>query len=298
MGSAILRELKASGYSTVIGRTSSELDLRNQQEVNRFFETEKPEIVFVAAAKVGGIYANKTYKADFLYDNLMIASNIIHAAYLNGVEKLIFLASSCIYPKEAATPIAENQLLSGSLESTNEPYAVAKIAGMKLCESYRIQHGCNFISVIPSNLYGKGDNYHLMNAHVLPTLIRKFHEAKLNEADSVVLWGTGTPEREFLYVDDLAQACVFLMENYNEAAPINVGSGNHISIKELAQTIQKVVGFKGTILWDETMPNGTLNKWMDVSKMKSLGWKYKTELLDGIRISYEDFLNHHKAYAI
>lgn len=296
MGSAISRELQASGYSAIIGRTSSELDLRNQQEVNRFFETEKPEIVFVAAAKVGGIYANNTYRAEFLYDNLMIASNVIHAAYLNKVEKLMFLASSCMYPKGAPTPLSENQLLSGFLEPTNEPYAVAKIAGIKLCETYRAQYGCDFVSVIPSNLYGKGDNYHSQNSHVIPALIRKFHEAKEKGAASVSLWGTGIPEREFLYVDDLAQACVFLMQNYSESEPINVGSGSHISIKELAEFVKKIVGFEGEIVWDPSMPDGTLKKWMDVSKINKLGWQDQTSLLDGIRLSYEDFLSRLNEY--
>jgi len=296
VGSAISRELQASGYSAIIGRTSSELDLRNQQEVNRFFETEKPEIVFVAAAKVGGIYANNTYRAEFLYDNLMIASNVIHAAYLNKVEKLMFLASSCMYPKGAPTPLSENQLLSGFLEPTNEPYAVAKIAGIKLCETYRAQYGCDFVSVIPSNLYGKGDNYHSQNSHVIPALIRKFHEAKEKGAASVSLWGTGIPEREFLYVDDLAQACVFLMQNYSESEPINVGSGSHISIKELAEFVKKIVGFEGEIVWDPSMPDGTLKKWMDVSKINKLGWQDQTSLLDGIRLSYEDFLSRLNEY--
>lgn len=296
MGSAISRELQASGYSAIIGRTSSELDLRNQQEVNRFFETEKPEIVFVAAAKVGGIYANNTYRAEFLYDNLMIASNVIHAAYLNKVEKLMFLASSCMYPKGAPTPLSENQLLSGSLEPTNEPYAVAKIAGIKLCETYRAQYGCDFVSVIPSNLYGKGDNYHSQNSHVIPALIRKFHEAKEKGTASVSVWGTGIPEREFLYVDDLAQACVFLMQNYSESEPINVGSGSHISIKELAELVKKIVGFEGEIVWDAAMPDGTLKKWMDVSKINKLGWQDQTSLLDGIRLSYEDFLSRLNEY--
>ena len=296
VGSAISRELQASGYSAIIGRTSSELDLRNQQEVNRFFETEKPEIVFVAAAKVGGIYANNTYRAEFLYDNLMIASNVIHAAYLNKVEKLMFLASSCMYPKGAPTPLSENQLLSGSLEPTNEPYAVAKIAGIKLCETYRAQYGCDFVSVIPSNLYGKGDNYHSQNSHVIPALIRKFHEAKEKGTASVSVWGTGIPEREFLYVDDLAQACVFLMQNYSESEPINVGSGSHISIKELAELVKKIVGFEGEIVWDAAMPDGTLKKWMDVSKINKLGWQDQTSLLDGIRLSYEDFLSRLNEY--
>lgn len=297
VGSAICRALTRAGFKNVIGRTSSELDLRNQQAVNSFFEKEKPEIVFVAAAKVGGIHANDTLRAEFIYDNLMISANVIHAAYVHGVQKLMFLGSSCIYPKNALMPLVEEDLLSGSLEPTNEPYAIAKIAGVKLCESYRQQYGCNFITVIPCNLYGIGDNYHLQHSHVIPALIRKFHEAKAEGKTAVNLWGSGTPEREFLFADDLAEACVFLMEKYDGLTPINVGSGDHISIRELAQTIQNIVGYEGEILWDSSMPDGMPKKWMDVSKLNQMGWRFKTSLEDGLRLSYQDFLAHQNEYA-
>lgn len=297
VGSAICRTLAAAGFNNVIGKPSSELDLRNQQAVNLFFEAEKPEIVFIAAAKVGGIHANDTLRAEFIYDNLMIAANVIHAAYVHGVEKLMFLGSSCMYPKNAAMPLVEGDLLSGSLEPTNEPYAIAKIAGVKLCESYRQQYGCNFISVIPCNLYGIGDNYHLRHSHVIPALIRKFHEAKAEGKPAVNLWGTGNPEREFLFADDLAEACVFLMERYDGLTPINVGSGEHVSIRELADTIQNIVGYEGEIHWDSSMHDGMPMKWMDVSKLNQLGWRFKTSLEVGLRISYQDFLAHQNEYA-
>lgn len=296
VGSAICRALNDSGYGNVIGKTSAELDLRHQEAVDLFFETERPEIVFVAAAKVGGIHANDTLRAEFIYDNLMIAANVIHAAYRNNVAKLIFLGSSCIYPKNASMPLREDALLSGTLEPTNEPYAIAKIAGIKLCESYRQQYGCNFISVIPSNLYGKGDNYHLRHSHVIPALFRKFQEAKETGNSTVHLWGTGTPKREFLYADDLAMACVFLMENYDGLTPVNAGSGKHVSIRALAERIQEIVGFKGNVEWDSSMPDGMPEKWMDVSKLKDLGWECKTDLEEGLRLTYQDFLAHRNKY--
>lgn len=292
VGGAILRALKNNGYHNLIVKTSKELDLRTQKDVQSFFEEEKPEHVFLAAAKVGGILANNTYRADFLYENLMIESNIIHSAYTSGVKKLMFLGSSCIYPKMAPQPLKEEYLLTGTLEYTNEPYAIAKIAGIKLCESYREQYGCNFISVMPTNLYGVGDNYHPSNSHVLPALIRRFHEAKLNGSASVTIWGTGTPRREFLYADDLAEACMFLMLNYNEKELVNIGTGIDLTIKELAETIKEVVGFEGELLFDTSKPDGTPRKLMDVSKLNSLGWHYHTELHAGIMKAYEDFLKH------
>lgn len=291
VGSAIIRLLKSSGFSNIITRTSSELDLRNQTAVNQFFEEEKPDYVFLAAAKVGGILANDSYPAEFLYDNLMIESNVIHASYLSGVTKLIFLGSSCIYPKFSNQPIKEEYLLTGELEPTNEPYAIAKIAGLKLCESYRKQYGCNFISAMPTNLYGTGDNYHLKSSHVLPALLRKLHEAKESGAESVELWGTGTPKREFLYVDDLAEACLFLLENYDDLEPINVGVGEDISIAELAEKIKEVVGFEGDINWNTEMPDGTPRKLLDVSKLANMGWKPSINLDEGIRLAYADFLD-------
>lgn len=293
VGSAILRALKKEGYQNLLTRTSAELDLRNQAAVNRFFAEEKPEYVFLAAAKVGGIMANNTYRGEFLFDNLMIQANVIHAAYEHEVNKLCFLGSSCIYPKLAPQPLKEEYLLTGLLEETNEPYAIAKIAGIKLCESYRDQYGCNFISVMPTNLYGYGDNYHPENSHVLPALIRRFHEAREAGLPEVVVWGTGTPKREFLFADDLAEACLFLMEHYNEKELVNIGTGEDISIGELAALVSNVTGYRGDIKFDTTKPDGTPRKLMDVSKLHALGWKHKTALRAGIELAYQDFLQHH-----
>ncbi len=293
VGSAIVRNLKSKSYQYIVTRTSKELDLRNQTAVNSFFAQEKPDYVFLAAAKVGGIHANNTFRADFLYDNLMIQANIIHAAAIEKVTKLMFLGSSCIYPKMAPQPLKEEYLLTGSLEQTNEPYAIAKIAGIKLCEYYRSQYGCNFISVMPTNLYGVGDNYDLNNSHVLPALIRKMHEAKINNANEAVVWGTGTPKREFLYADDLAEACTYLMDNYNEKELINIGTGEDLSIKQLAILVKDIIGFKGPLVFDETKPDGTPRKLMDVSKVHSRGWKHSIELKEGIQLAYNDFLQHH-----
>lgn len=289
VGSAILRNLKNKGFTNFILKTSAELDLRNQQAVSDFFKKEKPEYVFLAAAKVGGIQANTTYRADFLYENLMIQNNVIYSAFENKVEKLMFLGSSCIYPKLAPQPLKEDYLLSGLLEDTNEPYAIAKIAGIKLCESYRRQHNANFISVMPTNLYGPNDNYNLNNSHVLPALIRKFHEAKENNSSSVEMWGTGSPLREFLHADDMADACVYLMQTYNGQQHVNIGTGVDLSIKELALMIQGIVGFKGDIKHDLSKPDGTPRKLMDVSLLHSLGWKHKINLQEGISAVYEDF---------
>ncbi|MEO5682386.1 MAG: GDP-L-fucose synthase [Chitinophagaceae bacterium] len=294
VGSAIKRNLQSKGYNNIIVRSSKELDLRNQQAVSDFFETERPEFVFLAAAKVGGIVANNTFRADFLYDNLLIESNIIHSAWKTGVEKLLFLGSSCIYPKLAPQPLKEEYLLTGLLEATNEPYAIAKIAGIKLCEAYRDQYGANFISVMPTNMYGKGDNYHPSNSHVLPGLIRRFHEAKENGAPEVVVWGTGTPKREFLYADDLAEACFFLMKEYDNRELINIGTGQDLSIAELATLIKQTTGFKGKISFDTTKPDGTPRKLMDVTRLHSLGWKHSVALEDGIKLAYEDFLHAQK----
>lgn len=291
VGGAILRKLKSEGYNNIVVRSSSELDLRNQEAVNSFFEKEKPEYVFLAAAKVGGILANNIYRAEFLYDNLIMEANIIHAAYKNGVNKLMFLGSSCIYPKLAQQPLKEEYLLTGPLEPTNEPYAIAKIAGIKLCEAYRDQYGCNFISVMPTNLYGIGDNYHPNNSHVLPALIRRFHEAKSNKDEEVIVWGTGTPKREFLYADDLAEACVYLMKNYNEKELVNVGTGEDLTIKELAEIVKSIVGFEGKLSFDTTKPDGTPRKLMDVSKLNNFGWKYHTNIHEGIKNAYQDFLS-------
>jgi len=291
VGSAIYRKLKELGYTNIVTRTSKELDLRDQQAVKEFFESEKPEYVFLAAAKVGGIMANNTYRADFIYENLAIQNNVIHFAHENNVEKLMFLGSSCIYPKMAPQPLNEDSLLTGTLEYTNEPYAIAKIAGIKMVESYRLQYGDKYISVMPTNLYGINDNYHPENSHVLPALIRRFHEAKEANAASVTIWGTGTPLREFLYADDLADACVFLMENYDELQFINIGVGEDISIKELAETIQEVVGYTGKLEFDSSKPDGTPRKLMDVSKLHSLGWKHKINLKEGIALAYQDFLS-------
>ena len=293
VGSAIHRKLMAMGYTNIITRTSSELDLRVQEPVNEFFESERPDYVFLAAAKVGGIMANNLYRADFLYENLMIQSNVIHSAYATKVSKLMFLGSSCIYPKLAPQPMKEEYLLTGLLETTNEPYAIAKIAGIKMFDAYRAQYGCNFISVMPTNLYGPNDNYDLLNAHVLPTLIRKFHEAKQNEDPAVTIWGTGTPKREFLHADDLAAACVYLMENYNEEGLVNIGTGEDITITDLAMLIKEIVGYEGALVYDHTKPDGTPRKLMDVSKLTNLGWKYSIELKEGLKSVYEDYLNAH-----
>ena len=290
VGGAIKRALEQRGYNNLVTRTSSELDLRDQAAVMQFFKEEQPDYVFLAAAKVGGIVANNTYRAEFLYDNLMIETNIIHAAYHAGVKKLMFLGSSCIYPKLAPQPLKEEYLLTGLLEHTNEPYAIAKIAGIKLCEAYRDQYGCNFISVMPTNLYGVGDNYHPQNSHVLPALIRRFHEAKENEDEVVTVWGSGTPKREFLYADDLAGACLFLMEHYNERELVNIGTGEDLSIRKLAYLVKDIVGFEGNILFDTTKPDGTPRKLMDVTKLHALGWKHTTTLQEGIGKAYQDFL--------
>ena len=289
VGSAIFRKLKGEGFTNLITRTSKELDLRNQQQVTDFFNETKPAYVFLAAAKVGGIIANSTYRADFLYENLAIQNNIIHNSYLTGVKKLLFLGSSCIYPKRAPQPLKEEYLLTGLLEPTNEPYAIAKIAGIKLCDAYRDQYNCNFISVMPTNLYGYNDNYHTENSHVLPALIRKFHEAKLNGSETVTIWGSGTPKREFLFADDLADACYFLMQNYDEPNLINIGTGEDVSIKELALLVKRIVGFTGELVFDSSKPDGTPRKLMDVSKLHSKGWKHTIELEDGIKLAYRDF---------
>lgn len=291
VGSAIYRKLQSEGYSNIMTKTSKELDLRNQGEVAQFFKTEKPDYVFLAAAKVGGIIANNTYRADFIYENLAIQNNVIHQSHLHGVKKLMFLGSSCIYPKLAPQPLKEESLLTGKLEPTNEPYAIAKIAGIKMCEAYRSQYGHNFISVMPTNLYGINDNYHPENSHVLPALIRKFHEAKINGTDEVIIWGTGSPLREFLFADDLADACVFLMENYDEPQFINIGVGEDLSIKDLALLIKEVIGYEGDLRFDTSKPDGTPRKLMDVSKLHTLGWKHQTELRAGINVAYQDFLS-------
>ena len=289
VGSAIFRALKNSGYTNLIGKTSAELDLRDRRAVADFFEEEQPEYVFLAAAKVGGIQANDTYRAEFLHDNLAIELNVIHEAHLSGVRKLLFLGSSCIYPKLAPQPLKEEYLLTGLLESTNEPYAIAKIAGIKLCEAYRDQYGCNFISAMPTNLYGPNDNYHLKNSHVLPALLRKFHEAKEAGAGEVEIWGTGNPKREFLHVDDMAEACLFLMENYDGKEFVNVGIGEDISIADLAKLIRNIVGFEGNLAYNLSKPDGTPRKLMDVSKINRLGWTAKIGLEEGIRDVYEKF---------
>lgn len=289
VGSAIKRRLEAAGFTNFVTRTSAQLDLRNQQAVADFFAAEKPDYVFLAAAKVGGIHANNTFRGEFLYDNLMIQNNVIHQSYLSGVKKLLFLGSSCIYPKLAPQPLKEEYLLTGELEPTNEPYAIAKIAGIKLCDAYRSQYGCNFISVMPTNLYGPNDNYDLNNSHVLPALIRKFHEAKLANAPAVTMWGTGTPRREFLHADDLADACYYLMEQYNEPGLVNIGVGDDIPIKDLALLIKKVVGYEGEIEHDLTKPDGTPRKLMDVSKLHAMGWKHKIGLEEGLRQVYAEY---------
>ena len=290
VGSGLERKLRKEGYNNIVTRTSSELDLRNQQAVNDFFEKEKPAYVILAAAKVGGIHANNTYRAEFIYDNLMIEANIIHAAYLNKVTKLLFLGSSCIYPKIAPQPLKEEYLLSGYLEPTNQPYAIAKIAGIEMCDSYRAQYGCNFISAMPTNLYGTNDNYHPENSHVLPALIRRIVLAKKNNDSTVTIWGTGTPRREFLHVDDLAEACFFLLQNYNEAGLVNIGCGTDVSIKELAELIVAEVGYEGELVFDTTKPDGTPRKLMDPSKINNLGWMPKVKLTDGIKKTINEYL--------
>lgn len=289
VGSAMVRRLNQAGFHNIVTRVSSELDLRNQAAVADFFAQEKPEYVVLAAAKVGGINANNIYRGEFLYDNLMIQNNVIHHAYLNGVQKLLFLGSSCIYPKMAPQPLQETSLLTGELESTNEPYAIAKIAGIKMCDAYRSQYGCNFISAMPTNLYGPHDNYDLKNSHVLPALLRKFHEAKAAGAPEVEVWGTGTPRREFLHVDDLADACFYLLENYNEPGLVNVGTGEDLTIRELAEMVSRVVGYPGTIRFNTEYPDGTPRKLMDVSKLANWGWRYSIKLEDGVRAVYQDF---------
>ncbi|MFD2938065.1 GDP-L-fucose synthase [Spirosoma flavum] len=296
VGSALVRKLQAEGFNNIITRTSSQLDLRNQAAVADFFQQEKPEYVFLAAAKVGGILANNTYRADFLYDNLMIESNIIHSAYKTAVEKLLFLGSSCIYPKLAPQPLKEEYLLSGYLEETNEPYAIAKITGIKLCESYRSQYGCNFISAMPTNLYGPNDNYDLQGSHVLPALIRKFHEAKINGQPTVEVWGTGSPMREFLHADDLADACFFLMETYNDDLFVNIGTGEDVTIREVAELIKETIGFDGELRWNTDKPDGTPRKLMDVSRLHNLGWKHTTDLKEGLERTYQDFLANEVLY--
>jgi GDP-L-fucose synthase len=288
VGSAIVRNLKAKGFSNIITRASAELDLRNQQSVNAFFEAEKPDYVFLAAAKVGGIVANNVYRGQFIYENLMIQSNVIHAAYSNGIKKLLFLGSSCIYPKMCEQPIKESYLLNGYLEQTNEPYAIAKIAGLKMAESYKRQYGCNFISAMPTNLYGPNDNYDLNNSHVLPALIRKFYEAKINNTAAVEIWGTGTPKREFLHVDDLAEACFFLMENYDGEGHVNVGTGVDVSIGELAHKIKEVIGYEGQLIFNTDKPDGTPRKLLDVGLINGLGWKHTIDLDKGIRMVVDD----------
>ncbi len=288
VGSALVRILEKKGFTNIVTRTSKELDLRDQQQVKQFFQTEKPEYVFLAAAKVGGIQANNIYRADFIYDNLIMEANVIHQSFETKVNKLLFLGSSCIYPKMAPQPLREDALLTGILEPTNEPYAIAKIAGIKMCEAYKDQYGCNFISAMPTNLYGPNDNYDLNNSHVLPALLRKFHEAKVNGTKTVEVWGSGSPLREFLHVDDLAEACFFLMESYNDKGFVNIGSGVDLSIKELATLVKEVVGFEGELVFDATKPDGTPRKLMDVSKIEKLGWKYKIGLKEGITSVYKE----------
>ena len=288
VGSAIVRLLEKKGYTNIITRTSKELDLRDQLQVRQFFQTEKPQFVILAAAKVGGIQANNIYRADFIYDNIMMEANVIHQAYETKVEKLLFLGSSCIYPKMAPQPLKEDYLLTGTLEATNEPYAIAKIAGIKMCEAYKDQYGCNFISAMPTNLYGPNDNYDLNNSHVLPALLRKFHEAKESGVDTVEVWGSGSPLREFLHVNDLAEACYYLIQNYNEKGFVNIGSGVDLSIKELANLIKEIVGFKGDLKFDSSKPDGTPRKLMDVTKLEKLGWKYSINLKEGITSVYKE----------
>ena len=295
VGSAIKRRLEQEGFTHVLGRTSSVLDLKDQAAVRDFFRKEKPDHVVLAAAKVGGIHANNTYRAQFIYENLMIQNNVIHQAYEHGVKRLLFLGSSCIYPKLAPQPLKEESLLTGPLEETNEPYAIAKIAGIKMVESYRRQYGCDYISAMPTNLYGPNDNYDLKNSHVMPALIRKFHTAKQEGADTVEVWGSGSPMREFLHVDDLADACVYLLKNYHEELFVNIGTGTDLTIKALAEMIQEIVGFQGQLVWDRTKPDGTPRKLMDVSRLHAMGWKHKIELREGITQVYEAFKQHEGA---
>jgi GDP-L-fucose synthase len=292
VGSALYSKLQKEGFNNFVTRVSTELDLRVQNDVAQFFQQERPDYVFLAAAKVGGIVANNTYRAEFLYENLQIQNNVIHSSYLNGVKKLMFLGSSCIYPKMAPQPLKEEYLLTGLLESTNEPYAIAKIAGIKMCDAYRAQYGCNYISVMPTNLYGYNDNYHPENSHVLPALIRRFHEAKVNGLTSVTIWGTGSPKREFLFADDLADACFYLMQNYDEEGLVNIGTGEDISIADLALVIKDITGYQGEINFDTTKPDGTPRKLMDVSKLHDKGWRHQVELKEGIKLAYQDFLAH------
>jgi len=294
VGSALMRILRLNGFTNIVYRTSKELDLRDQAAVENFFAAEKPQFVFLAAAKVGGIIANNRYRSDFIYDNLMIVSNVVHSAHNHKVSKLLFLGSSCIYPKLAQQPIKEEYLLTGPLEYTNEPYAIAKIAGIKLCESFRDQYGDNFISVMPTNLFGINDNYHPENSHVLPGLLRRFHEAKENNLDEVVIWGSGNPRREFLYADDLAEACLFLMQNYHEKEIVNIGCGEDVSIKELAGLVKETTGYTGKLVFDTTKPDGTPRKLLDVSKIHDLGWHHTTSLKEGMKIAYQDFLSKQK----
>ena len=298
VGSAIVRYLNARGYQNIVARTSSELDLRNQAAVADFFADEQPDYVFLAAAKVGGILANNVYRAEFLYDNLIIEANINHSAHQSGVKKLLFLGSSCIYPKLAPQPLKEEHLLSGYLEPTNEPYAIAKIAGIKLCETYRSQYGSNFISAMPTNLYGPNDNYDLQGSHVLPALIRKFHEAKVANQPFVEVWGTGSPFREFMHADDLAEACVYLMNNYDGEQFVNVGTGEEVTIKELAELVKETVGFEGELRWNRDKPDGTPRKLMDVSRLHAMGYKHRISLRDGLATTYQDFLQHEAVYAV
>jgi GDP-L-fucose synthase len=296
VGNAILRLLQQKGFRYIITISSAELDLRDQSAVKRFFQREKPQYVFMAAAKVGGIMANKTYGAEFIYDNLAVQNNVIHEAYRNGTEKLLFLGSSCIYPKLASQPIKEEYFMTGALEPTNAPYAMAKIAGIEMCKAYHAQYGCRFISVMPTNLYGPGDNYDLQNAHVLPALIRKFHEAKMNNSDAVTIWGTGTPRREFLHVDDAASACVYLMENYEDPSIINIGCGEDYSIKEMAEAIKEITGFTGELVFDTSKPDGTMRKLLDVSKLNNQGWRHSVGLTDGLKETYKDFSDRYEYY--
>jgi GDP-L-fucose synthase len=295
VGSAIHRGLLKKGYANIVTRSSKELDLRNQNEVNDFFKSEKPDFVFLAAAKVGGILANNNYRAEFLYDNLMIQTNVIHASYTNKVSKLLFLGSSCIYPKMAKQPLTEEALLTGELEPTNEPYAIAKIAGIKMCEAYRDQYGVNFISAMPTNLYGPNDNYDLKSSHVLPALLRKFHEAKVSGDSEVQCWGTGSPMREFLHVDDLAAGCLHLMLTYDQKEFVNIGTGTDVTIKDLAETIASIVGFNGELVWDSTKPDGTPRKLMNVGRIHASGWKHEIDLKEGIKQVYKEFTNNELA---
>lgn len=298
VGSALVRNLEKKGFDNIVSRTSKELDLTSQAAVAGFFQEEKPDYVFLAAAKVGGIHANNTFRAEFIYENLMIEANVIHAAHQTKVKKLMLLGSSCIYPKLAPQPLKEEYLLTGTLEETNEPYAIAKIAGIKLCEAYRDQYGDDFISVMPTNLYGYGDNYDLNKSHVLPALIRKIHEAKENKDETVTVWGTGSPLREFLFSDDLAEACVFLMGTYSEKELVNIGTGVDLTIKQLAETISEVIGFKGKLVWDTSKPDGTPRKLMNVSKLHGLGWKHTIDLKEGIQLAYQDFITNYTHYTI